>query len=373
MIVCERNNKEKVDALTNIFLIVHLFHCECLSDRAWQDPGQHCSREMQDANQNCTQVPRSALSEGHGPKWMSGVEVSDDGAYLLLRISEGCQPANRLFHCRLPSGDKWTADVIASTVAANGLLSFEVLADNFDGEYDYIANDGASFVFHTNLDAPLKRLVRIDLSQADPSESCKGVAQRRGWTELVPESSTAVLEWCAPVRKDRLVLCYLEDVKSALYLHDLATGALIRPLPLPIGTVCGFSGRRTQSELFYKHTGFLSPGVIYRLDLTDETNTPSEHYVTPVKGFDLAEFTTKQVFVTSKDGHTRVPMFLVSRADVALDGRNPTLLYGYGGFNISITPSYSVSRLIFMRHYGGVLAVANIRGGGYRYNIIYNL
>jgi len=126
----------------------------------------------------------------------------------------------------------------------------------------------------------------------------------------------------------------------------------------------GFSGKRTENEVFFKFTSFLEPGAAYRIADVKKGDAPEMVRTTELAGgLDLSIFETKQVFYTSEDG-TRIPMFVVCRKGTALDGSNPTLLYGYGGFNISLTPGFSVSRLLWCQHLGGVLAVANIRGGG---------
>jgi len=142
-------------------------------------------------------------------------------------------------------------------------------------------------------------------------------------------------------------------------IHDLA-GKLVRRVELPgIGTAGGFGGKREEAETFYAFTGFTTPTTVYRYDLKTGT---SELFRQPKVDFNPAEFETKQVFYTSKDG-TRVPMFITHKKGLSLDGRNPTLLYGYGGFDISLTPSFSVSTVVWMEM-GGVYAVPNLRGGG---------
>ncbi|KAJ1058884.1 hypothetical protein K5549_021920 [Capra hircus] len=271
------------------------------------------------------------------------LQLSDDGRYVLLSIREGCDPVNRLWYCDLhqePNG-------------ITGILKWVKLIDNFEGEYDYVTNEGTVFTFKTNRHSPNYRLINIDFT--DPEES--------RWKVLVPEHEKDVLEWVACVRSSFLVLCYLHDVKNTLQLHDLATGALLKTFPLEVGSVVGYSGQKKDTEIFYQFTSFLSPGIIYHCDLTKEELEPRVFREVTVKGIDASDYQTVQIFYPSKDG-TKIPMFIVHKKGIKLDGSHPAFLYGYGGFNISITPNYSVSRLIFMRHMGGVLAVANIRGGG---------
>ncbi|XP_027587461.1 prolyl endopeptidase [Pipra filicauda] len=277
------------------------------------------------------------------PKWMGGAEVSDDGRYVLLSIREGCDPVNRLWYC----------DLQRESQGISGILHWVKLIDNFEAEYEYVTNEGTVFTFKTNRHSPNYQLINIDFS--DPEES--------KWKVLVPEHEKDVLEWVDCVRSNFLVLCYLHDVKNILQLHDLATGAHLKTFPLEVGSIVGYSGRKKDTEIFYQFTSFLSPGIIYHCDLTKEELEPKVFREVTVKGFDPSVYQTVQVFYPSKDG-TKIPMFIIHKKGIKLDGSHPAFLYGYGGFNISITPSYSVSRLIFVRHLGGVLAVANIRGGG---------
>ena len=278
-------------------------------------------------------------------QWMCGAEVTDDGAYIVLTVSEGCDPVNRLLVAPVP---------VSGIVAG---MEFTSIVDNFDAQYECIANDDTVFTFKTNLSAPRYKLIRADLALV-----LAGTAEV-AWTDVVPEGED-VLKWATPINNDGLVVAYLRDVKSVLELRSLGTGQLERELPLPIGTVTGFSGRRKDSFMFYKFVSMLTPGTIYHCDLAAGASAePTVFRQVEVPGFDASQFQCKQVFYPSKDG-TSIPMFLMSRKDVELDGSNVTLLYGYGGFNISITPSFSVSRIIFCKHMRGIVAVANLRGGG---------
>eukprot|EP00850_Spirogloea_muscicola_P019505 SM000192S04900 [mRNA] locus=s192:24950:30395:- [translate_table: standard] len=281
------------------------------------------------------------------PKWMFGAELSDDGRYIVMSISEGCDPVNRLYYCDLE-----TLPGSAAAWKGEGLLPMVKLVDNFGAQYGYVTNDGTDFVFHTNKDAPLYKLTKVSL---DAPES---------WSDLIAECERDVLEWAYCVRDNVLLTCYLHDVKHILQIRDLGTGNVIKALPLDVGSVSSATGRKQDSQIFFSFTSFLSPGTIYSCELTDlAVLQPKVFREIKVNGFDASHFETKQVFVTSKDG-TAIPMFVVSRKGIALDGSHPALLYGYGGFNISLTPSFSVARVVLMRHYGAVVAVANIRGGG---------
>ncbi|XP_062890055.1 prolyl endopeptidase-like [Mobula hypostoma] len=277
------------------------------------------------------------------PKWKSAATVSDDGRYVVLSIHEGCQPKNRVWYCdlhQLPNG-------------ITGLLPWVKLIDNFDAEYSYLTNEGPVFTFRTNLNAPRSRVININLEQPAMSE----------WRELIPQHEKDVLDWATCVNDKFLVLNYLKDVKDTLQLYDLATGRFLKDLPLDVGSISGYSGRKKNKEIFYQFTSYLTPGIIYHCDLTQEVLEPKVFREVEIKGFDFSDYQTVQVFYPSKDG-TKIPMFIVHKKGIKRDGSHPLFLYGYGGFNISLSPYYNVSYLIYIRHLGGILAVANLRGGG---------
>lgn len=277
------------------------------------------------------------------PKWLLGVEVSDCGKYLLIGVRRGCDPVNHLYF----------SDLTSLPDGITGLLPVKKIVENFDAEYEYITNEGSVCTFKTNLKAPRYKLINIDLNDY----------AQENWVTLVEEHERGVLEWAACVNQKKLVLCYLNDVKNKLYLHDLTDGSRTGEFPLDIGSVVGFSGKKKHTEIFYHFMSFLTPGEIYRCDISGESLNPQKFREIEVKGFDSSKLEQKQVFYPSKDG-TKIPMFIVHKKGMELNGNNPVLLYGYGGFNIAITPTFSVSRSNFMLHLGGVLAVANIRGGG---------
>lgn len=277
------------------------------------------------------------------PKWMIGVEVSDCGRYLVIAIREGCDPVNRLYF----------TDLQALSDGITGVLPYVKVVDNFDAEYEYITNEGTVFTFKTNLKSPNYKLINIDFSNYEMEK----------WTTLVAEHEKNVLEWTACVHGNRLVLCYIADVKNQVYIHDLPSGNQLSQLPLEVGTIVGYSGKKKDSEIFYQFMSFLTPGIVYRCDMSNDSFQPKVFREIKVKDFDFGKFTTEQVFYPSKDG-TKIPMFIVHRKDLPLDGSHSVMLYGYGGFNIPLTPSFSVSRLVYLQHLGGVYALANIRGGG---------
>ncbi len=263
------------------------------------------------------------------PRWGLGGGLTEDGRFLVIHVSEGTDPKNRFFYR-----------------PADGERVIELLADA-DASYDFIGNEGSEFYFRTDLDAPRHRIIAIDVERPE----------RSAWKEIVPQSEHLLQE--ASMVGGRLVVEYLKDAKSAVTVFDLK-GGRGREVDLPgIGSAGGFGGRKEDKETFYQFTGFTDPGAIYRYDLASGKSTLWKR---PAVGFDGAAYETKQVFATSKDG-TKVPVFLVHKKGIELDGSHRVLLTGYGGFNISITPGFSIGRAVWLER-GGILAVANLRGGG---------
>ena len=263
------------------------------------------------------------------PDWGFYGSVTDDGHYFIISVSEGTDPKNRLYYKDLTKGD---AQVVK-------------LFDDFDADYGFIDNVGTTFYFHTNKDAPRYRVVSVDISQPTALH------------ELVPQGEEKLES--VSIVGDQLICERLKDARSAVTAYDL-NGKLIREVELPgIGSVGGFGGKRVDKETFYSFSSFTVPGAIYRYDIASGKSTIHRQ---PKLDFDGTQFETKQVFYQSKDG-TRVPMFITHRKGIKLDGSNRCLLYGYGGFNISLTPMFSVGRAVWLEQ-GGVFAVANLRGGG---------
>ncbi|MCP5533216.1 MAG: S9 family peptidase [Akkermansiaceae bacterium] len=263
------------------------------------------------------------------PRRGFGGGVTEDGRFLVLSIREGTDPRNRFYYRPIDG-----AEMIQ-------------LLDDFDASYDFIGNEGDVFYFLTDLDAPRQRVIAIDVRKPE----------RGAWREIVPQSADLLQD--ASMVGGRLVLETLRDAKSAIAVHDL-DGNKIRDVELPgIGSAGGFRGRRDDKTTFYTFTSFTDPGAIYQYDLASGKSTLWKR---PQVGFDGSAYETKQVFVTSKDG-TKVPVFLTHKKGIALDGSHRTLLYGYGGFNISQTPGFSIGRAVWLER-GGILAVANLRGGG---------
>jgi prolyl oligopeptidase len=257
--------------------------------------------------------------------------VTDDGHYLIISVWQGTSPKNRLYYKDLTQPDSPVVKLL----------------DDFDAQYNFIDNDGPVFWFHTDLDAPRGRLLAIDTRHAE----------RANWKTLVPQGADK-LEFASAVNNSFLV-GYLKDAKTEVRVFDL-TGAHLRDVDLPgIGTAGGFGGKRNEKETFYSFTSFLSPNTAYRYDPVAGKSTV---YRQPKVDFDASRYETKQVFYNSKDG-TRVPMFLTYKKGIKLDGQNPTLLYAYGGFDISLTPGFSVPTVVWLEM-GGIYAQPNLRGGG---------
>ncbi len=220
------------------------------------------------------------------------------------------------------------------------------LFDRYEASYSVIDNDGPIFYIKTDNQAPRERIVAVDIGA--------GAASMR---TLIAESDD-VMEGATMVQ-DRFILTYLHDAYSRIAIHDNA-GVWQRDLQLPtLGTVAGVNARRSSNEVYYGFTSYLHPLTIFRYDLSSGENTL---FRSPVINLNTDGYETRQIRFRSKDG-TMVPMFITHRKGLKLDGNNPTLLYGYGGFNVSLTPAFSPSTILWLEQ-GGVYAVPNLRGGG---------
>jgi len=270
------------------------------------------------------------------PDWGMNAEVTDDGRYAVLTVWLGTDRRNRVYFRDLkdPRHPKITGEVVR-------------LLDDFDASYAFVGNDGPVFYFLTDLDAPRKRVIAIDTRHPE----------RGRWREVIPQGQD-VLEGVHIIH-DTFVANYMHDASSRLRLFAL-DGRMLKDLELPtLGSIGSISGERKDDEMFYAFTSFLYPTTIFRYDFKSGATSV---FKAPTIDFDPSRFETKQVFYTSKDS-TRVPMFITYKRGLTLDGSNPTYLYGYGGFNISLTPSFSVAMLVWLEM-GGVYAVPNLRGGG---------
>jgi len=261
-------------------------------------------------------------------EWGFDGHVTEDGQYLIISVWRGSDRKNLVFYQDL-------------TAEAAPIVE---LIDQFEADYSFIGNDGPVFWFRTDLDAPRGRVISIDIKD-------------RTVQEIIPQAAETLDD--VSLLHNQFVVAYLKDASTQIQIFDL-NGDLVQEVPLPgIGSVSGFNGKRYDSETFYGFTSFTTPTTIYRYDLVKGESTVFRQ---PQVDFDSEDYQTEQVFYPSKDG-TRVPMFITYKKGLELNGQNPTYLYGYGGFNISLTPTFSVSNLVWME-LGGIYAVPNLRGGG---------
>ena len=263
--------------------------------------------------------------------WLFISSVTEDGNYLIMTVYQGTDVKSRVYYKDLKSKD---AGVVK-------------LLDDFDAAYNFIGNEGPRFWFQTDLQAPRGKVIEIDTSKP----------ARNNWKVVVPESKETLQ--ATSFVNNKFILNYLKDAYTQVKIYDVA-GKLVNEVTFPgIGSAEGFAGKATDKETFYSFTGFTTPTTIYRYDMTTGKSTIFRQ---PKVDFNPAVYETKQVFYTSKDG-TKVPMFITFKKGVKLDGNNPTYLYGYGGFNVSLSPAFSVGNLVWMEM-GGVYAQPNLRGGG---------
>src|SRR5215212_2981130 len=263
--------------------------------------------------------------------WLFGGTVTEDGNYLIITIYQGTDVKSRVYYKDLKAKE---APVVK-------------LLDEFDAAYSFVGNEGTRFWFQTDLKAPRGKVIEVDVSKPE----------RGNWKVVVPEGKETLQ--ATTFVNEKFVLNYLKDAYTQVKIYDTA-GKLANEVAFPgIGSAEGFGGKATDKETFYSFTGFTTPTTIYRYDMTTGKSTVFRQ---PTVAFNPADFETKQVFYTSKDG-TKVPMFITHKKGLKLDGSNPTYLYAYGGFNISLTPAFSVGNLVWMER-GGVYAQPNLRGGG---------
>ena len=255
--------------------------------------------------------------------------VSDDGKWLIITSAKGTARKNMVFFKDLAAKD--------STV--------QPLVDKIEAAYNFIDNTGTRFYFRTDQDAPNGKVVAVNVAESNKT-----------WREVIPEAKETL--GSVNLINNQFVANYLKDAYTQIRIYDM-NGKPVRNVELPgIGSASGFGGERNDTETFYTFTSFTTPPTIYRYDMR---TGKSEIFRQAKVDFNPADYEVKQAFYTSKDG-TRVPMFITHKKGLKLDGNNPTLLYGYGGFTSAQTPAFSVSNLVWMEM-GGVYALANIRGG----------
>ena len=264
-------------------------------------------------------------------EWQFSGAVTDDGQYLIITVSKGTDNKYRILYQDLKNAGSKPVELIS----------------NFDHEYDFIDNDGPVFWFKTDNAAPRGRVIAIDIREPSPDK----------WKELIPQAAET-LENVGAVG-GHFLASYLKDAQTQVKVFAL-DGKFVRSVEFPgIGTAAGFFGKRSDNETFYTFTSYTTPLTVYRYDVATGESTV---FKKPKVDFDPSDYESKQVFYTSKDG-TKIPMFISHKKGIKLDGKNPTYLYGYGGFNISLTPTFSPLNVVWMEM-GGVHAVPNLRGGG---------
>jgi prolyl oligopeptidase len=261
--------------------------------------------------------------------WMYYSAETEDRKYLVLRIGKGSDRKSAWFYRPLKGGE-WVE-----------------LLPKFDADYELVGTEGDRFYFQTTLDAPMARLIEIDVTHPD----------KANWKTLIPESKDSI-ESISYVSQT-FIVSYLQDAHSVVRLFD-RSGKPQGEVSLPaIGSVAGFQGRQDDTEVFYAFSSFTYPTTEYRFDLKTRKSSVFRQPKLPV---DLSRYETRQVFYSSKDG-TRIPMFVTGRKDMRLDGSNPVYLYGYGGFNVPIALAY-VPKTPLWLEMGGIVAYPAIRGGG---------
>jgi len=264
-------------------------------------------------------------------EWGFSGGVTEDGKYLIIGVWLGTDSKNLVFYQNLERPNSEIVELI----------------DEFTASYGVIDNDGDTLWIQTDLDAPRGKVIAINLNQPE----------RQNWQEIIPEASETLES--VGVLNNQFVADYLQDARSQIKIFSL-DGSLVREVELPgIGSAGGFGGKRHDTETFYTFTSFTTPPTIYRYDMTTGT---SKLFRRPQIDFNPENYQTEQVFYPSQDG-TKIPMFITYKKGIELDGNNPTYLYAYGGFNISLTPSFSISNLVWLEM-GGIYAVPNLRGGG---------
>ncbi len=270
------------------------------------------------------------------PGWYVGGGVTDDGHYLFIYLNKGTESRNKVFYVDLKNPKH---PDLSSPVTS--------LFSKDDAEYYPLGNVGTTIYMQTTLDAPNRRIVSYDISTPDP----------KNWKTVVPESKNVIES--SLLAGGKVVVNYLADAKSEVKFYSLG-GKYDGALRLPgIGSLGGLSGRYDSPQLYYSFTSYLYPTTVFRYNIRVGKNTV---FQAPRVDFKPNGYITKQVFYHSKDG-TRIPMFLTMKKGTRLNSNNPTILYGYGGFNISITPAFSPTTIVWLEM-GGIYAVANLRGGG---------
>ena len=267
------------------------------------------------------------------PDWMFGAQVSDDGHYLVISVARSTETKNLV--------------LFRDLAKKHSEATTETLIGAWDASYQFLGNAKGTFYFLTDKDAPRYRIVAVDVKHAEPAQ----------WKQVVAQGKETLQN--ASIINHNIIAEYMQDAHSQVRRFDLK-GKSLGSIDLPgLGTATGFTGHTRDTETFYIYTSYTTPPSVFRYDLAGGKNNL---FRTPKVAFEPEQFETRQVFYASKDG-TRIPMFVTAKKGVPLNGDNPTILYGYGGFNISLQPAFSPAMLAWVES-GGVYAVANLRGGG---------
>lgn len=278
---------------------------------------------------NTSQKTDKLIFGGDVKRRYVGGYVSEDEKYLFISAANSTS-GNELYYLDL---SKPNAEIVT-------------LIDNYENDNDVLDNKGSKIYLVTNYKAPNKRVVTFDL--ANPA--------KENWKDCIPETENVL----SPNTGGGYIFAsYMKDAVSFIKQYDY-NGKLVRDIQLPgVGTAGGFGGKEKETTLYFSFTNYVTPGTIYTFD---PKTGKSAVYQKPKVDFNSADYESKQVFYTSKDG-TKVPMIITYKKGTKLNGKNPTILYGYGGFNVSLTPSFSIANAVWLEN-GGVYAVANLRGGG---------
>lgn len=275
------------------------------------------------------------------PQWGFSPTVTEDGRYLVIENWKGTQPKTQVFIRDLQNDDAEVQSIISG----------------FDADYHFMASVGSTLYFLTDLDAPRRRVISIDVESVIEGSSGDNQGDRAHWRSVITQTDDTLEN--VSLLGETIYASYLSDALSKVVRYAL-DGQRIADVELPgKGSVAGFGGRQDAVETFFSFSNYVTPPSLHRVDVA---TGQSELWLQPAVPFDVNEYVTEQVFCTSKDG-TRVPILITRHRDQVNDGNNRTLLYAYGGFNISMTPAYSPAIAAWLDN-GGVYAVANLRGGG---------
>ena len=258
-----------------------------------------------------------------------GGHVTEDNKYLVITAANSTY-GNELYIKDLSKPDSPIINIVG----------------NFNSDNTIIDNEGGKLFIRTDLNAPNKRIVSVDVSHPTPEN----------WKDFIAETENVL---SPSIGGGYFFANYMKDAVSVVKQYD-KNGKLVRQIELPaVGTAAGFAGKKKEKTLYYSFTNYTTPGTIYSFG---SQAGKSAVYAKPKVDFNAADFVSTQVFYASKDG-TKIPMIITHKKGIKLDGKNPTILYGYGGFNISLTPSFSIANAVWMEN-GGIYAVPNLRGGG---------